>query len=491
MKTQLSMRWIIGLFLLTALFGITAVTVQGQGPVGQAPVAMEVGESTPNIPWVNTEVEPNNSPGQARDGDADGGINGGVISGNDVDYWRIGQKFDTPEAWYCEFDDGCMFRDHEAVLIDIEAQSIGSGLDAVICLHSDDGFVLACNDNTDTVDPMLYYNLEAHLGLSGANHVAVYRDYYVSVRRVSGSGSYQLLVSYPLLVSAAAANLGTGYVDGIPIQAGDVLAFSEFRYQNTHYEKWVMLLDLSDLGVKGNLTNLAAGWRNSDYLLVGFAANITLPGIGRKVTPWEVVIFDPTTIGPRTEGVFSLWWDGRSQALTTSAEKIDAIDWPDWNGYTRLYLSTTGTASVYGGPGTTLKLPDEDIGMWMDGPPDEFYPLWARSFDTSAVTGWGQEEVVAFSYLFNYMQFEGYDYTGDYVVVVQGSAKCPVFSWDNGYFEGGGEIVTQKDIVTLVTLDVWWSPEGGVICDAIWHGPDHGWNYNIDAIEYPHGEGRW
>lgn len=129
--------------------------------------------------------------------------------------------------------------------------------------------------------------------------------------------------------------------------------------------------------MKGNLTNLAAGWQNSDFLLVGFAANAVLPGINRPVTPWEVVVFNPTTIGPKTEGTFSLWWDGRQQGLTTAAEKIDAIDWPKWTGAASLLVSTFGAAST---PTQTFsgKLADEDVGLWKAG---GVGGLWYRDFD--------------------------------------------------------------------------------------------------------------
>ena len=453
MNAKRTLRWGVVLFLLAALPGLMAVMAQGQEPGVQTPVVIERGESPADFPWTNTEVEPNNTPAQARSGK---GINGGTLAGSDVDYWII-------SGWA---DESYGERDRYPVLIDIEAQSIGSTLDATMCLYSDDGFELTCNDNTDTADPMLYYNLEsepADQWNEGWN-----RSYYLAVRRVSGSGNYQLLVSSPLLISAAAANLGTGYVDGISFQAGDILAYSEWHYPS--YDKWTLFFDISDLGVKANLTNLAAGWRNSDGLLVGFPANVTLPGVGRKVKPWEIVLFNPTTIGPRTEGSFSLWWDGRSIGLTTTAEKIDAVDWPGWTGNTRVAVSTGGTASVSSGPGMTLKLQDEDVGLWRD---DAVFPRWETLLNPSTIPGWPGEDVVAYSYVWA----EGDDVWDDglYRVVILGTANCYAYYYDEP------QPVTQKDIVEL----------GEVVneleCVGIWHGPDHGWNYNIDAIDWPLG----
>jgi hypothetical protein len=451
MKTRLSLRWAIVVCLLAALPGLTAVMAQGQEPGVQTLAVTERGESPADFPWTNTEVEPNNTPAQAR---VANGIDGGTLAGSDVDYWVI---LGWADGFYGE-------RDRYPVLIDIEAQSIGSTLDATMCLYSDDGFELTCNDNTDTADPMLYYNLESEP--LGEN-----RLYYLAVRRVSGSGRYQLLVSSPLLISAAAANLGTGYVDGIPFQAGDILAYSKWNFPS--YDKWTLFFDISDLGVKANLTNLAAGWRNSDGLLVGFPANVTLPGIGRKVTPWEIVLFNPTTVGPRTEGSFSLWWDGRSKGLTTTAEKIDAVDWPEWTGNTRLAVSTTGTASVSSGPGMTLKLQDEDVGLWRD---DAVFPRWETLLNPSTIPGWPGEDVVAYSYVWA----DGDDFWVDglYRVVIQGTASC------YGYFQGETETVTQKDIVELAQIIHSVEQQN---CLRVWHGSDHGWNYNIDAIDWPLG----
>ncbi len=475
MNTKRIGRWVIVLFLLAALPGMTTALAQVQEPSARQPLptVVERGESAVFIPWSNTETEPNENPSQAKSGMR---VQGGLIAQGQVDYWVLRGN---SGAGALEID----YRDHWPVLIDVETESVGSSADVAICLYSDDGDELACNDNTDTRDSMLYYVLESNQ-VAGGDWVN--RPYYLKVRGVSGSGRYQLLVSYPLLISAAAANLGTGTVDGIPFQAGDILAWSKFPMglygQPPIYEKWVMFLDLSDLGVKVNLTNLSSGWRNSDYLLVGFAKNVKLPGINQTVTPWDVVVYNPTTIGPRTEGAFQGWWGGRTQGLTTTAEKIDAIDWPDWNGYTRLYVSTAGKANVYGGPANPLILPDEDVGLWMDGPADEFYPLWTRALDASVSVrpSWAAGDIVAFSYRYYEDDiWDDYRFVNDWVAVVQGTVQCTTDQWDETPF-----VVTQKDIIELWRTG-YLGDDDKLHCNSVWHGPDHQWNYNIDAIDYP------
>ena len=469
MTTKRMMRWVIVLLLLAALPVMTAVMAQEQEPATQLPVVMERGESSVTFTWSNTETEPNNISSRADDwcetppyeAPYCGRVHGGIISSaSDVDYWNLY----VPGLYWAEADYGEeVTRDNFPVLIDIEAQSIGSPLNATICLYSDDGYELACSNDTDTLDPMLYYNFE----VTNANTP---RHYYLAVRAHNGSGAgangkYQLLVSTPYLFSAEAKGLGTGNVEGIPFQAGDILAFS--KYQGGH--KWVMLLDLSDLGVKGNITSLSSGWRNSDYLLVGFAANVTLPGIARPVTPWEVVVFNPTQVGPSTQGTFAFFWDGRAQGLTTTAEKVDVIDWPNWSGDTRLQVSTVGAAKVYGGPtANVLRLPDEDIGLWTYGPAAQNYPRWSRFFDTSGANA-GIADVIAYSYTNIHFWGEELEQEEGWDMVVQG---VPGFS--------------QKDVITNVH-NCYWPEDGDRECwwysDIKWHGPDFGWNYNIDAIQ--------
>jgi hypothetical protein len=344
-------------------------------------------------------------------------------------------------------------------LIDIEAQSMGAPVDSYICLYNYDGVELACNDDTDTLDSMLFYNIE------------IEEYYYLMVMNLNGNGGnaykYQVLISSPLLISAAAGGLGTGNVAGIPFQSGDILAWSNF---GAGQEKWVMLFDLSDLNVKGNVVNLAAGSQNSDTLLLGFAANASLPGITGTVTPWEVVAFDPWRIGPTTRGTFLRWWNGKQQGLTLSAEKPDAIDYP-------LRVSTTGTAKVPGG-GVTLKLFDEDVGLW-NGSNGQ----WALDFDGSkAEWGIGAKDVIAQSHTSYYWYWGGSlaitpdmpngGGADEYYLVLQGTASL--------VNPGSGQVinVNQKDIIEFGSVDypAYW-------ISVKWHGPDHGWNYNIDAIE--------
>ena len=477
-------RWVIVLFLLAALPGMTAVVAQGQEPPAKAEAlapAGAIGETITPFQWRSDEIANQSNDTRGGPGVVDlnlGDVYGGAISqAGDIDYWRI-----SGEAYYYV---------DLSFLFNIDAVAFGSPLDAEICLYSDDNIEMGCNDDMGGdggavgLDSLLYFHLEGG------------RDYYLMVKShyANQGGSdyrYQLQVTQPLLVSAAAANLPlNANVMGIPIQSGDILAWSRVTQQGSPditYEKWVMLLDLSDLWVKGSLINLSAGWRNSDYLLVGFGANVTLPGITGVVNPWEVVIFNPTHVGPNTGGTFQRWWNGKSLGLTLAAEKPDAIDWPQWNGTTRLRVSTAGAAAV-AGPAGVLKLADEDIGHWnlstgtwsleFDGlgwwePP----PFWSGS---QVNFGMGAKDVIGYSY----SSAAGYDHTNwvDYYVVLLGTGTVMAKTMDyDGVINPFSVAYTQKDILQL---DCYGSDWGSENCSARvwWHGPDHGWNYNLDAIE--------
>ena len=458
MNTKRMMRWIIVLFLLAALPVMTAVLAQGQEPVFQAPAAVELEVA---IPWQNTETEPNDAFGTA-DEMVIGSVGGGLMDkANDVDYFKLEQT-----VYYS------MFVEDTNYPILINLVSDWESYNWRLCLYSFDFVQLNCDSGN--VDRLLYFNLEAD------------KTYYLKVENAFGLwGSnikYQILLSHPLLISAAAAGLGTGTVAGIPFQAGDIMAWSEYHVNNATYEKWVMLFDLSDRGVKGNLNNLAGGWRNSDYLLMSFAANITLPGISGTVTPWEVVVYDPMQSGPNTGGTFlQRWWDGRAHDLTTSAEKLDAIDWPNWSGRTRLFASTTGTAKVTKPSGAVLKLADEDVGLWSASASEK----WAHELDLTTVTGLSGAsagDVIALSKTVSseWMWYGTMFGDWSYHLVVQGASTC------------GGDRVTQKDIISVRYAVDGEDLDLGLYCAGIaWHGPDHGWNYNIDAIEWynhPYGQ---
>ena len=266
-------------------------------------------------------------------------------------------------------------------------------------------------------------------------------DYFIHVYNYLGEscGGYQLILERPLLISASAANLGTATVAGIPFRSEDILSYSHL---NNGEERWAVFFDGSDVGLK-TLTNVEA--YGDDQLLLGVAAKHTLSGAG-IVTPWDMVIFDPEQYGSDTRGTFLMSFNGRMNDLTASGEKLDAIAASQYCDY----LSTTGTATVPFYMGYNIKFKDEDLGCWYTD------IEWLFGFESRNVPGMPVEDVFA----------AAYDDAADKMyLTILGSGQI------------AGHRVTQKDIFAINYPGYTWD-------GLAWHGPDHGWNYNIDAVEF-------
>ena len=194
------------------------------------------------------------------------------------------------------------------------------------------------------------YNLRVTLPSTGTYYVELHTDWYCDW----GYGFYIAHLRQPIYMSFNKA----GTVQGMSFTSGDVL-----RYW-TDTGEFEMYLDMSDLGLKGNLTALGYGvddycWWNCDYFFtLGFAAKYTLPYVG-TVQPQDLVAFMPESTGWYTSGWTDFLFDGSDVGLTTLGERIDAVGIPQWF-YFDLILSTTGQAKVPYGLGW-LTVPDEDL----------------------------------------------------------------------------------------------------------------------------------
>lgn len=146
---------------------------------------------------------------------------------------------------------------------------------------------------------------------------------------------------------------GTGTVGGVAFTGADVL-----RYERDT-NRWTMVYDGS---AKGTPKNVAAFSLLPDgSLLLVFAANQTIAGLG-TATPYDVVRFTPATpdVYPLGPGAYSWVLQGRALNLTTTGEKIDAVDWVgSW-----LMLSTTGAAKLPLPGGAVLSAADEDVFVY-------------------------------------------------------------------------------------------------------------------------------
>ena len=443
MSTKRMGRLVIALFLLAALPGMTVALAQEQTlPQKDVPVMTEIGESAAPEAYNKYESESNNTFGSADSLLVNDVMGGMINSVGDIDYFT----FIMPSYM------------HGMLLLDIEAQSIGSSLDSVVCLYNYDHSVVDCNDDSDGVDSIVFGAMWGSGG-AGGNY-----PYYISVRDYGdahgGSNhTYELIVSNPLLVSAAAAGLATGNVAGIPFRSEDILAHSDL---NTGGQKWIMFFDGSDVGITKNVTNVAMGHPRYPEIFISIMANQNVAGVG-TVKPHDVLQFNGD-FGPTTSGTFSMYLRGSDWGLTTTSEKIDAFG--TWSygiggGYEGTCwgfpLSTVGAATVVRS-GVTLKFADEDVPCM-----EEYFGLigWRSYFDGSMTTGMAVEDV-------NGVSMVDLDNLGQ-------SSKLYLNIVGTGNI--AGHTVTQKDIFAVNYPAYTWS-------NYVWRGTQHGWNYNIDAFEY-------
>ena len=142
-------------------------------------------------------------------------------------------------------------------------------------------------------------------------------------------------------------------IGGIAPASADILRYE--KSTNT----WTMIYDGSVRGTPKNVS--AFDVMDDGSLLLVFSANqsLTINGAKVTVTPYDVVKFTPfdPNVFPLGQGTYSWFFQGKPYGLTTSAEKIDAID----NAGNRLLLSTTGTAQVNLPGGKLLKPTMEDV----------------------------------------------------------------------------------------------------------------------------------
>ena len=162
-------------------------------------------------------------------------FNGNFISANRIDVGdvisgKIGNNKDQDFFLLDNFLSG-------SSLIDIDARVNGSQLDAVVCLYDHKKTEIACNDDSDGLDSLIYFG-----GGLGPGYIRV-RDF--NYPNEGGNDYYYTLsVSDPLLISAST----NGSIEDMPFKQADILAWQKF---NNGSEKWSMFFDASDMGIDG------------------------------------------------------------------------------------------------------------------------------------------------------------------------------------------------------------------------------------------------
>lgn len=422
-------RVFVVVLLALALTALAAAAQDAPVPGKQAPASLEPGES-PSPAAAFHESEPNDSFATADPLPLHTPVAGRINPGADWDYYVIDAT------------------DYSRLIFDIDAWAYGSPMDAVMCVYGHDLVEIACSDDNDGLDSMLF--------------LPNYDDedrYYVSVReyddgeRYGRDFTYTLSVYNPLFISATTG----GKVAGLPFAAADILSFAQMTDGT---DKWMMFFDASEVGISRNVNNF--GFYPDGYeamlLALGFQGNQNITdrdGNQWTATPHDVVVFDHFWYGLFSSGEFWSWklLKGEWNGLTTRGERLDAI--ARFSDYA-VTVSTMGAASAWSvSKDTTITGRDEDLLAveleYWEGTGD-----WWMTLDGSTVPGLAEEDIVAASWV----ESTGYDY---WALVISGSGRV------------GGQRFNQKDIF-LVDAD-------SLEVTPYFHGPDHGFDYLIDGID--------
>lgn len=403
------------LFVVLAALALTVLVASAQNEPAapdKSAAITELGESaSPAADF--EEIEWNGSFNQATLVPVGSVVGGKIRAADDVDYYRVDITIDTN------------------VIIDVDAQSIGSPLDASICLYDRSKTLVGCNDDAYGLDPLLFRIMhDPYWGDGGT--------YFITVGGVNyppeggNEFTYKLALYQPLLISATV----NGVVGGVPFQKSDILAHYDFADGT---EKWMLFFDASDVDITKNVVGLAGSHTccTDINLVLQANQNLTVYGASQTVTPYDVLTFDPGPyghFGPTTVGEFPYFdYRGNEYGLTLAAEKIDALAVPWW-------VSTVGKTTFASGE----TVADEDISNLGYG---DLY------FDGSLVPGLAVEDVFAADYSW-----------GTYYLTILGNGEID------------GLKVTQKDIFAV-------NPSSMRLTGLVWHGPDHGFNYPIDAFD--------
>lgn len=301
--------------------------------------------------------EPNDTPAQARP-IAFGEQAGGIVRCDDVDYFtfagRAGQevKFERNPRW-----------NYRMELLDAGQNLVADS----------------------TFDAEFLYGV---LPATGTYYVKVFTDMACEWDLRASYGFRGHVLAQPLYISL---NKG-GTVGGVTFTAGDILRYS------ADTGRFEMFVDMSDLGLNGNLTALDFNdlcWRD-DYraIFLGFATRYNLPGAG-LVWPQDLVYADLSATGNATTGSVHIATDGSDIGLTTSGERIDAVATSDSWCTQRFLISTTGQASVPSELGFLRQQNEDLIRLSLDG---RFGPdtvgQWQPHIDGSTY-GFGAANVTA------------------------------------------------------------------------------------------------
>jgi hypothetical protein len=197
-------------------------------------------------------------------------------------------------------------------------------------------------------------------------------------------GPYTVTFGYPMWVSADVDGLG----GNAAIKQQDIAT------RANRPGKWQLVFDASDMGITKDV--VAIERLDDGSILMSLGAAQTVPGIGR-VMPQDIIRFYPSSLGDTTAGSFELYLDGSDVGLTTTAEKIDAIQFQPWDDDPNpLVISLSGSGSVPRQSGGTLAVRDEDLINFVGTAYGvNTVGAWRMNLDGSTVPGMAAEDINA------------------------------------------------------------------------------------------------
>lgn len=183
-------------------------------------------------------------------------------------------------------------------------------------------------------------------------------------------------------------------LDGLDVKNDDIIAFDGHDFAK--------FFDGGDVGLS-DLEIDAFAMLNDTQLLLSFSEAFTvdadhaLPGLSGTVDDSDVLLFDATSLGEITRGVFSIYLDGSSVGLDSDEADIDALAvLPDG----RLLISTVGNVTLNGidardedllalSPDQTGSPTESDWKMYFDGSDAELATESSEDVDAVAIDGAG------------------------------------------------------------------------------------------------------
>ena len=99
-----------------------------------------------------------------------------------------------------------------------------------------------------------------------------------------------------------------GNIDGIDVKVGDIVACRPRFVGTVPHCEWSLVFDGSDVGVTSRIVALDV--LPGPKLLMRFNDSQFLPGLAEQVSPLDLVLFTPTSLGSDTRGTWSLYMDG-------------------------------------------------------------------------------------------------------------------------------------------------------------------------------------